>query len=153
MLFRANLYATHNPEISPQRCLSARFYGLSVAQALGVSIVNVVIRRGSAFLRDRLSDSPITARDLRLFEELGCKFRDRIAVVQGKSSRMEIEWTVCVLENLMESAAADPQSLHNSSERQFVRGNQKSQIANAVFWGKTQSKRIRKIHEISAHSP
>jgi hypothetical protein len=46
---------------------------------------------------------------------------------------MEIEWTLCVFKNLMESGAIDPQSLGNSSERQFVLDNPISKMANAVF--------------------
>jgi hypothetical protein len=53
----------------------------------------------------------------------------------------------------MESGAADPQSLRNSSERQFVPGNPISKTANAVFWGKIRSHRVRKCHEIGADAP
>jgi hypothetical protein len=66
---------------------------------------------------------------------------------------MEVEWTVCVLKSLMESGAADPESLGNSSERQFVLGNPISTTANAVFWDKTQSNRVCKFHEIGADGP
>jgi hypothetical protein len=55
---------------------------------------------------------------------------------------MEVERTVSVSKNLMESGASDPESLGNSSERPFVPGNPISKIANAAFWGKTQSNRV-----------
>jgi hypothetical protein len=66
---------------------------------------------------------------------------------------MEVEWTLCVLKNLMEFGAADPQTLGNGSERQFVAGNPISKTANAVFWCKTQRNRARKFHEIGVDAP
>jgi hypothetical protein len=66
---------------------------------------------------------------------------------------MEVEWTVCVFKNLMEPGAADPESLGNSSERQFVPGNPISKIANAAFWGKTQIRMVRKFPEIRVDAP